>query len=127
MIVPKKKYSKLPNGQFQYELKIPTGRKYSKWTPLNQGGQGFFEANAALTIELQEETVPVQTARPGRPAATTPPGPPGAPRAAVVSRGVKWYNLIQFVSFSGTMKNHLKKTNKQQMYGKLDGFPLGPM
>ena len=104
MNVPKKKYSKLPNGQFQYELKIPTGRKYSKWTPLNQGGQGIFEANAALTIELQEETVPVQTARPGRPAATTPPGPPGGPSAAIVSRGVTWYNLSPFYEKS-TEKN----------------------
>ena len=87
--------------------------------PIESRRPGFFlRANAALTIELQEETVPVQTARPGRPAATTAPGPPG---------GFKGGEMVQFVSFSGIMKNHLKKTNKQQMYGKLDGFPLGPI
>ena len=41
-VPPKKIFQTTINGQFQYELKIPTGRKYSKWTPLNQGGQGFF-------------------------------------------------------------------------------------
>lgn len=69
----------------------------------------FFEANAALTIELQEETVPVQTARPGRPAATTPPGPPGDPPCR---RCFKGGEMVQFVSFSGIVKNHLKKTKQ---------------